>query len=172
MVFYLMAFAVGVLISHLLKLKKTLYILAVILSLLCAFLLTQYLSTIPSETIEIKILQPNPQFETRSKILKVSGTVSVPNCHIYVLIHPAKTDLWYVQSLPKYVDSKPQQWQVECYLGTNKKGLDDTYDIVALVSNGNLLLDILKNRYMYPGQRLKELPLLSKSNVVTVKRNR
>lgn len=92
----------------------------------------------------------------------VKGKVSNPKVRVYVLVHPLKTNQWWVQRLP----SPPNQdgsWRTVCFFGTETQGAGEEFEVLAIATNDSLS----------EGTTLKELPQCgARSDIVTVKRAR
>ena len=169
--YYSIAAIIGGLIPWLLKASKWwMYCIIIVLSLSSAFFLTTILKTLTPSAIEIEIIEPEPGFVSDSHVLKVNGQISAFTSKFYILVHPASTDRWWVQNSPQIFGKNSLKWTAECYIGTPDLGKDEAYDLVAIASLDNTIFDGLTGRLLYPGQSLRELPLLYKSNIVTVKR--
>ncbi|MGD0827815.1 MAG: hypothetical protein ABSA09_06975 [Desulfobaccales bacterium] len=59
---------------------------------------------------------------------KVSGTISMPNSSMQVLVH-AGNDRWYLQ---RNVVVRDNSWEVECYFGDEGSPSGSSYEIVAI----------------------------------------
>lgn len=90
----------------------------------------------------------------------VKGKVSNPKAKVYALVHPLLTNMWWIQRMP----SPPNQdgsWQALCYFGTETKGIGESFEVVAIVTNKNL----------EEGKNLTELPKESvRTDIITVRR--
>jgi hypothetical protein len=132
--------------------------------------LINIIKTLTPSEVEIEIIKPKPGFVSDSHIVKVTGKISVFTSKFYILVHPSTTDQWWVQNKPQIFGAKSLEWETECYIGTQDLGKNESYDIVAVASIDNIIFDALAGRLLYPDQKLKALPLLYKSNIITIKR--
>jgi hypothetical protein len=116
------------------------------------------------EKIKITILTPSDNSNVGLECL-VRGKVSnYTGGNVYVLVHPLKTKLWWVQRLPSVINDDGS-WQTLCYLGTETKGVSEYFEIIA----------ILTNKTLTEGQTIGTTNLSTdtiKSKVITVQRTR
>lgn len=116
-------------------------------------------SIVDAQNIRIRIERPNQGAEV-GHIELVRGNVSDLNAPIYVLVHPMLTKLWWIQRLP----SPPNQdgsWQTICYFGTETKGINEYFEVVAIVTL----------RKLKEGQTISDLPSDAiRSDIIMVKR--
>jgi hypothetical protein len=154
----------------LIRLRVTSSVLIPILLVCSVFLRDILKKTVNVSLDTIVITDPSPGSVFTSPKIKVRGKTSNTNSRVYLLVHPATTDTWWVQDLPDYDMKDMTNWNVECYIGTKDQGIGDSYDIVALSSVDNIILDALLGRHLYSGENLKTLPVLNKSNIITVTR--
>ena len=131
-----------------------------VLSVIFSFIL---LSTpvVSGENLEVRIVQPQQNAEVGLTHL-VRGNVSDPNARVRVLVHPLLTNLWWVQRPP----SPPNQdgsWQTVCYFGTETEGVDEYFELIAIVTRERL----------DEGQTLSNLPDGAiRSDIIAVKRTK
>jgi len=112
-------------------------------------------------TISIQIESPATGTEVAMETV-VKGRVSDPKANVFVLVHPLRAKPWWVQRIPAPAN-RDGSWQTLCYFGDATAGLDEEFQIVAIVSPRKL-----KER-----QTLNEVPKdVVRSEVVTVKRTR
>ncbi len=113
------------------------------------------------ENVQIKIESPQQSSEV-SLESTVRGTVSDPKVRVYVLVHPLKTNQWWVQRSPSPTN-QDGSWRTSCFLGTETEGMNEEFELLALATTESLT----------EGQIFKELPQCGKrSDIVTVKRTR
>ncbi len=110
---------------------------------------------------DVKVQIDSPQQNAEVVLQEiVKGKVSNPKATVYVLVHPLLTHIWWVQRMP----SPPNQdgtWQTVCYFGTENKGVGESFEVVAIVTNKKL----------EEGQTLTELPKESvRTDITTVRR--
>ena len=99
----------------------------------------------------------------------VKGTVSDAAAAVHVLVRPITSDVWWVQNAP--VVQPDGAWEVPVYIGTDRLGLGESYEIVAVAAGGNWFLRLLQESSLEPGQKVKTLPgYLARSKVVVVHR--
>ncbi len=154
------------------KVSKLLVTMSIILSGLAAFTLLHLLEAIPPSKLDIIITEPTPKEEFNTHQIIVRGRVSVFPVRIYVLIHPASEQFsWWIQDSIS-IDESTLEWEAYCYIGEREAGEHMAFDIVAVGSKNNIVLDVLAGRILYPNQTIKTLPLLNKSNVITVRRGK
>lgn len=133
-----------------------------LLGITCLILLFSCNKTekIPAD-VRIQIESPQQNSEVGLTEI-VKGKVSNPKVRFYVLVHPLLTNMWWVQRIP----SPPNQdgsWQTLCYFGTETKGIGESFEVVAIVTEDKL----------EEGQMLTELPKgVVQSDIVTVRRAR
>ena len=117
----------------------------------------------------VSIQSPQNGETFRTPAVNVVGTVSPPDATVRVLVHPEDTDLWWIQSSP-VVNGTSGRWQVVCYIGTDTMGIGRNFDIVAVGSASPWFLDALLGRTFVPGRTMRQLPLISKSQIVVSRR--
>lgn len=97
----------------------------------------------------------------------VQGTISSREFQVFVLVHALLTDTWIVQSTVAR-PSKTGTWRTTCYLGAERKGQDEDYEIIAVAS--------LKRDQYRTGQRIpaNQFPPqdVSQSDTVHIRRVR
>jgi hypothetical protein len=75
----------------------------------------------------------------------VQGTITNRDYQVFVLVHPLLQDAWTVQSTVAR-PSKTGVWRTTCLLGTERKGKDEDYEVIAVAS-------ARRDQYR-PGQRI------------------
>lgn len=109
---------------------------------------------------EINITDPSKEATVDHEQI-VKGKVNNPRLTVYVLVHPLKTNKWWVQNIPA-VDAKGD-WQTLCYFGSQTEGNGEPFEVIALADHGSGALKT--------GSTIEVLPSkLLRSQVVTVKR--
>lgn len=97
----------------------------------------------------------------------IQGTISSRDFQVFVLVHALLSDTWIVQSTVSR-PSKTGIWRTTCYLGAERKGQDEDYEIIAVAS--------AKNDQYRTGQRIpaNQFPPtdLSQSETILVRRVR
>ena len=84
------------------------------------------------EKQKVEITSPKDYSEVEL-IASVKGTVSDPKFHVYVFVHPFRTNLWWLQPIPS-LPSKGS-WQSLAYFGTMEgKGIGGYFEILAIVA--------------------------------------
>lgn len=93
----------------------------------------------------------------------IRGKLTDPLLHVYVLIHPLKTDLWYFQNLPS-IDITNNTFRCYCYFGNTTEGIGQPFEIIAIAT---------KRNKRYPaGKTIRQLPSKAyRSPIVQVKRD-
>lgn len=110
----------------------------------------------------IAINQPKNDAEVKLEEL-VRGKVSNYSIgNVYVLVHPVRTNLCFVQRTPSSIN-EDGTWQTLCYFGTKNQGVGEYFELIAIV-----LKEELKE-----GQTFEKLPpnIIAKSPIITVKRS-
>ena len=98
-----------------------------------------------------------------------TGTVSSSTATVYVLVHPLSTNGYWVQNIPTV--SANGEWRTQIRLGTRSEGAGQSYEILALATNENWLMRLLRQGNLSPLQELDAVPrYLSKPGLVTVDR--
>lgn len=132
--------------------------LAVIIVLLIAFVAS---ACQEGRRVTISLMSPAQNAEVGlSEIVK--GKASDPSARIYVIVHPLLTNLWWVQRIPSPPNADGS-FQTLCYFGTETKGVGESFEIAAIVTNKTYV----------EGQILKELSKnAGMSDIVTVRRTK
>ena len=93
----------------------------------------------------------------------VAGSVANPDLAVYVLIHPLKSNLWWVQNIP--VVDADGSFQCYCYFGTRTQGRGEPFEIVAIAAN--------HGKPFKAGQTFKNIPpAVHRSRLVRVRREK
>jgi hypothetical protein len=109
--------------------------------------------------LKVTIDEPKPNASAALTDL-VKGRVSDPKSPVYVLVHPLNMREWWVQRVPSPPNPEGN-WQAQIYLGTDRDGIGEEFEIVAVAGN----------RKLSEGERLSTLPSdLARSDVVLVRR--
>jgi len=99
----------------------------------------------------------------------VQGTVDDPHSKVHVIVHPLSVSSMWVQPPP--LVNTDGRWKTNVYFGTHNQGTDEKYEVVALATNENFLVNLLTGNSLREGQILKGLPrITNRSNIVTVTR--
>ena len=113
------------------------------------------------EKVQIQIESPKQNAEVAMEDT-VRGKVSDSRVPVYVLVHPLKTNQWWVQRMPSPAN-QDGSWRTTCFFGTETQGAGEEFEVLALATTEKLK----------EGQVLKELPKCgARSDIVTVKRIR
>jgi hypothetical protein len=116
------------------------------------------------------VSEPKEGAEVGQRAMVKGKSVPVPEV-VYVLVHPQSANTWWVQEFP--LVQKDGNWSVNAYLGTESLGIGESFDIVALATDEGPVMRLLRDVDLAPAQQLSTtIPLLAKSNLVTVKRTR
>ncbi len=83
----------------------------------------------PPTDLEIAITSP-ADGGTVCREDRVEGTTSGGGHTIYVLVHPLRTDTWWVQNLPAPLPS----WKSVAFFGTPNKGVGEEFEIIAFAT--------------------------------------
>ncbi len=99
----------------------------------------------------------------------VEGTISDPKAVPCVLVHPMSADTWWVQNLPSPPGKieNTWRWRTMVYCGTEKLGLNEDFEVVAIAES--------KRALCVAGKTLKTLDFpmeLPRSEILTVRRVR
>jgi hypothetical protein len=136
-------------------------------------------TAIPAESIRVEVLQVDDFLTTDSLFAvarrpietgwkaTVQGTISYRDYQVYVLVHALLSDTWIVQSTVSR-PSKTGAWRTTCYLGAERKGQDEDYEIIAVA--------YLKRDQFRTGQRIPANqfppPDIPQSDTVLIRRVR
>lgn len=157
-------------ILHARKAPRTVSVTGSVLAAVLILAGTIWLATRPAPPIQLRIVTPSDGDDVGLSTL-VQGEVAPISSDVYVLVHPLSTDRWWVQNLP-FVQNDGR-WQVRVYTGTETEGIGELYEILAVATNENRLIRILRGDYPIPGQQLEAIPpYLAKSNLIVVRRSR
>lgn len=111
----------------------------------------------PAESIRVEVLQVDDLFTSDSLFAvfrkpietgwkaTVQGTISYREYQVFVLVHPLLSDMWTVQSTVAR-PSKTGTWRTTCFFGTERKGQDEDYEVIAVA--------YLKRDQFRTGQRI------------------
>lgn len=89
----------------------------------------------------------------------VTGTSrKVGDSHLYVLVHPLPTEMWWVQHTPTILDGG--DWQAIVYFGGEFVGAGDQYELCAIITD----------KILQEGQTLDDFPSYKAKDVITVVR--
>lgn len=111
----------------------------------------------PAESVRVEVLQVDDFLASDSLFAvarrpietgwkaTVQGTISHRDYQVFVLVHALLSDSWTVQSAISR-PSKTGTWRTTCYLGTERKGQDEDYEVIAVAN--------LKRDQYRPGQRI------------------
>ena len=125
-----------------------------------------WLSNMELEPVDITIIDPQNGKNVTMEYL-VRGMASDSEARVYVLVHPLSTREIWVQTQP--IVSPDGSWQVICCFGTETLGIGDQYEVIALATKENFLVNLFTGNCLRAGQKLKRLPQETNiSNVVTV----
>ncbi len=110
-----------------------------------------------SDMIKVSIDPPGAEVGPQAVITgKVSGTSS----DIYVLVHPLQSKLYWTQRIPS-PRNRDGSWRTLCYFGNKSVGIDEAFEIVAIITSKKLT----------EGQTLTALPEDAiRSDIIMVKR--
>ena len=118
--------------------------------------------------IEVKILEPVHDAEVGQRVLVRGEAIPAPVV-LYVLVHPLGTDQWWVQDVP--LVQNDGRWNVNAYIGAETLGRGELFEILAVATNENWVLRLLRDARLAPAQRLATIPeAFARSNLVVVKR--
>lgn len=92
--------------------------------------------------------------------LVIGTSRKVGDLHLYVLVHPLPTDMWWVQRTPTILDGG--NWQAIVYFGENFVGAGDQYELCAIITD----------KILQEGQALQldDFPSYVARDVITVTR--
>ncbi len=115
----------------------------------------------PKAAVQIVINTPADNSKVEGVEHLVRGKVThYSKGNIFVLVHPLKANLFWVQRPPSTVNPDGS-WQTLCYLGTENQGAGEYFELIAIITNKTLK----------EGQTLTGIPTdVIKSPVITVKR--
>lgn len=145
------------------------YAAGTILVILLVLIGTIWFANRPTPSIDLKILAPSDGSECENKTI-VQGKVSPSQSVVYVLVHPLSTNIWWVQNLP--LVQNDGHWQTQVYLGEENVGIKESYEIIAVATNENYLMRLIRGSYLSLGQLGAIPPYFAKSNLIVVKRIR
>ena len=112
----------------------------------------------PPADLEIEITSPSDG-GTVCREGRVEGTTSVSGQPVYVLVHPIKTDTWWVQN----TSAPLMEWRTTAYFGTTSKGVGEDFEILAMAACGRYEA----GHRLHAGELPKDAVF---SNIVTVTR--
>jgi hypothetical protein len=120
-------------------------------------------SALDTETkAKIVITKPQNDSEIGHEEI-VRGKVSnFSSGNVYVLVHPLKTNLCWVQRPPVSID-EDGSWQTLCYFGDDTRGIGEYFEIIAVITQ-----KLLKEGETFDITKLPQDAV--KSPVITVKR--
>jgi len=93
--------------------------------------------TVVITKIDDTTLQSGQALQVGQQVI-VEGTISDPKMAVCVLVHPLNGDTWWVQNLPSppgRIDEKTWRWRTLAFCGTEKLGLNEDFEIVALAES-------------------------------------
>jgi hypothetical protein len=106
--------------------------------------------------------------------MQIEGTVSPPDSRVYILVRPEDSNVWWAQPAPVISGdgalSGTAAWTTTVYLGNEQDGQYKKFEVVALASTNLVILDFLNGDYLIEGDAIKDMPLLSRSNVILILR--
>lgn len=139
--------------------KKSLITILSLAALLIAPLASSADDAKPTIALMVAITSPTTKSDV-PELIDIEGTVSDPQADVFVVVHPVKTQEYWVQQ-PATTDDK--KWKAsEIHIGQGEKGVGEKFEIRAFVGPKDNL---------QTGQKLKAWPqAAARSNVIEVKR--
>lgn len=102
----------------------------------------------------------------RGSWITVEGTVFPQDAKVYVLVHPAKADGWWVQ--PEAIKGVAGAWKADVNLGTPQNGKDTYFQVVAVATTNPAVFDLLCNFELHNGHPVPRPPALPGTKILTV----
>lgn len=112
----------------------------------------------------VDLTQKHPKPQQVGQIVLVRGKAPDPHSSVYVMVHPMLSPVWYVQKIPA-LPNRDGAWRTTCYLGGERQGIGDFFEIVAVYADAKNLFHRDQELKAYPNN-------LAHSPVITVKRVR
>jgi hypothetical protein len=139
-----------------------------ILSAVLAVIAWSLLANSSLTPVKVTIIDPQPNGNVSLQYL-VKGTVSDSNATAYVIVHPLRVSDMWVQQIP-IVDGEGN-WQSSCIFGHEGLGAGEQFQVIALATNDNFLVNWATGNSLSEGDTLTRLPQKSnKSALITVTR--
>lgn len=136
-------------------------IIAIIAGLITQFVVPPFIEIFAKPTVEITSPIDGEAVEWTPAGHLVIGTCRKVDgdLHLYVLVHPLPTDIWYVQRMPTIIDGN---WQAVVFLGTEEVGIGHRYELCAVITS----------KVLHEGQTvgLRDFPADIDKYVITVTR--
>lgn len=134
------------------------------------------LRTIPPQPVVVTIDSPRSETTVDGITTVITGTISLAEARVTVLVHPRDSNRWWVQERPVVTitgsaENRIATWRTTIYLGTETRGKGEAFEVVAIGSQDSILFDILTERYVPVGAEITSLPELSQSNPVILYRS-
>jgi hypothetical protein len=123
-----------------------------------------------AEVEEQKVEITSPKHDSEVELISsVTGNISDPKFHVYVFVHPFRTNLWWVQPTPS-LPSKAGSWQSLAYFGTKEgKGIGGYFEILAIVAPEEALF---QEREQYGTEEMMQIMKQYSHSINQVKRVR
>src|SRR4030042_3322984 len=99
----------------------------------------------------------------------VEGSVSPPGARVFVLVHPYKEPYWWVQQEAR--KGIQGAWKSDIRIGSPENGGKNYYQIIAVASTNNKIIDAIHNLGIVEGEKLRRPPALPSTDITTVWRS-
>lgn len=120
----------------------------------------------------VTITSPSSGSHVIGNRLQVSGTVSLPNSRVTLVVRSEKDLRWWVQSVVKAEEETVgiNKWSINAYVGSPTAGSGESFQIIALASGDGYLFRLITGRLLDEGASLKNVPLWEQSEPIVVRR--
>jgi hypothetical protein len=152
----------------LIHMPRFVLIICLVSVIVAALPLWMWVVNMEVKPVDVAITQPTLNSDVTMEYT-VQGTVSDPSAKVYVLVHPLKTRETWVQQLP--LVGRDGSWQTTVFFGTSVLGIDEPYEVIALATKENSVVNFATGNNLKADQVLQQLPdHTNKSKVITVRR--
>ncbi len=112
---------------------------------------------------EARITSPSDKGNGPGFPLQVKGNASdVPDGHhLWVVVHPVKSSGYWPQGGELYPSPRDNSWEVTTYLGEEKKGFGEKFEIILSIANENAHKEFVQYLADGPSKGYPEKPLPS-----------
>jgi hypothetical protein len=119
----------------------------------------------------VSIQQPPNGARIDSFHLRVEGIVAPASSVVTLLVRSESDDRWWVQDVVR-ADPKSGKWLIDAYVGTPTEGVHQSFTLIALASDDDVLFNLLAGRHLRRGMVLGTVPPWNRSALRVVWRAR
>jgi hypothetical protein len=123
-----------------------------------------------SSPCEIRVDTPSDGDSIAEPWATIAGVVSPQEARVFVLVHPSRSDQWWVQRLPTRAGAGA--WKSEVNLGDAQAGRGEYFQILVVASTNPRFIDAVRLQLLTEGTAVERPPALPSSALITIWRAR